>query len=96
MKLLSKIFRRPGERMAQMLDLAPSSDAVETVDKIVSLASEITGKPADLDTITGNKTLAKHKADTFDPAAYQRAKRLAKRPHSRSRPTRFNPQLPVS
>ncbi|HJN90397.1 MAG TPA: hypothetical protein QGG93_08705 [Verrucomicrobiota bacterium] len=82
--------------MAQMLELAPSTDAVDTVDKIVSLASEITGKPADLDTITGNKTPAKHKAKSFDPAAYQRTKRLAKLPHTRSRPARFDPQLPVS
>lgn len=33
--------------------------------------------------------------DTFDPAAYQLAKRLAKQPIPGGKPARFDPQIPV-
>ncbi len=95
-RILSGIFKRPGERMAERLEYAPAADTVDTNEKIVSLAADITGKPADLKSIAGNKKLAKHKAATFDPPAYQRAKRLAKRPVSGGKPARFDPQIPVS
>ena len=78
--------------MAEMLEHAPAADTVDTNEKIVSLAADITGKPADLKSIAGNKKLAKHKADTFDPPAYQRAKRLV----SSGKPARFDSQIPVS
>ena len=95
-RILSGIFKRPGERMAQRLEYAPAADTVDTNEKILNLAAEITGKPADLKTITGDKKPAGQKADTFDPAAYQRAKRLAKRPPVGGKPARFDPQLPLS
>ena len=59
----------------------------ETVD----LLKEALTKP-----ITGDKNPAGQKADTFDPAAYQRAKRLAKRTLVGGKPARFDPQLPLS
>ena len=49
-----------------------------------------------LKTITGDKKPAGQKADTFDPAAYQRAKRLAKQSIPGGKPARFDPQIPVS
>ena len=60
--------------MAERLEYAPAADTVDTNEKILNLAAEITGKPADLKTITGDKKPAGQKADTFDPAAYQLAK----------------------
>ena len=78
------------------LEYAPAADTVDTNEKILNLAAEITGKPADLKTITGDKKPAGQKADTFDPAAYQLAKRLAKQPIPGGKPARFDPQIPVS
>ena len=78
--------------MAERLEHPPTADSLDTNDKIASLAVEIAGKPADLKPITGDKKPAKHKASTFDPAAYQRAKR----PFPGSNPVRFDPQIPVS
>jgi hypothetical protein len=95
-RILSEIFKRPGERMAERLEYAPAADTVDTNEKILNLAAEITGKPADLKTITGDKKPAGQKDDSFDPAAYQRAKRLAKQPVSGGNPARFDPQIPVS
>ena len=95
-RIMSRIFKRPGERMAERLEYAPAADTVDTNEKILNLAAEITGKPADLKTITGDKKPAGQKADTFDPAAYQRAKRLAKQPNPGGKPARFDPQIPVS
>ena len=95
-RILSGIFKRPGERMAQRLEYAPAADTVDTNEKILNLAAEITGKPADLKTITGDKKPAGQKEDSFDPAAYQRAKRLAKQPIPGGKPARFDPQIPVS
>ena len=92
-RILSRIFKRPGEQTAERPGYAPAAD---TNEKILSLAAEITGEPADLKTITGDKKTAGQKADTFDPAAYQRAKRLAKRPPVGGKPARFDPQLPLS
>ena len=91
-RILSRIFKRPGERVAERLEHPPTADSFDTNDKIASLAAEITGKPADLKPITGDKKPAKHKTSTFDPAAYQRAKRSF--PGSNS--VRFDPQIPVS
>ena len=79
--------------MAERPEYAPTDDVL---DKIVSMAVETTGKPADLKTITGDKKPAGQKADTFDPAAYQQAKRLAKQPIPGGKPARFDPQIPVS
>ena len=95
-RILSRIFKRPGEQTAERPGYAPAADTVDTNEKILSLAAEITGEPADLKTITGDKKPAGQKADTFNPAAYQRAKRLAKRPLVGGKPARFDPQLPLS
>ena len=95
-RILSGIFKRPGERMAQRLEYAPAADTVDINEKILNLAAEITGKPADLKAITGDKKPAGQKDDSFDPAAYQRAKRLAKQPIPGGKPARFDPQIPVS
>ena len=82
--------------MAERLEYAPAADTVDTNEKILNLAAEITGKPADLKTITGDKKPAGQKDDSFDPAAYQRAKRLAKQPIPGGKPARFDPKIPVS
>ena len=95
-RILSRIFKRPGEQTAERPGYAPEADTIDTNEKILNLAAEITGKPADLKTITGDKKPAGQKADTFDPAAYQRAKRLANRPLAGGKPARFDPQLPLS
>ena len=95
-RILSRIFKRPGEQTAERPGYAPAADTVDTNEKILSLAAEITGEPADLKTITGDKKPAGQKADTFDPAAYQRAKRLTKQSIPRGKPARFEPQIPVS
>ena len=96
MRILSRIFKRPGEQIAERLEYTPPADTVDTNDRILSLAAEITGKPADLKSIIGDKKPAKHKAGTFVPAAYQRAKLLARRPVSGGNTVRFEPQIPVS
>ena len=49
--------------MAERLEYAPAADTVDTNEKILNLAAEITGKPADLKTITGDKKPAGQKAD---------------------------------
>ena len=95
-RILSRIFKRPGEQTAERPGYAPAADTVDTNEKILSLAAEITGEPADLKTITGDKKPAGQKADKFDPAAYQRAKRLAKQSIPHGKPARFDPQIPVS
>ncbi len=95
-RILSRIFKRPGEQTAERPGYAPAADTVDTNKKILSLAAEITGEPADLKTITGDKKPARQKADKFDPAAYQRAKRLAKQSIPHGKPARFDPQIPVS
>jgi hypothetical protein len=95
-RVFTEIFKRPGERMAERLEYGPAPDTVDTNEKTLNPAAEITGKPADLKTITGNKKPAGQKDDTFDPAAYQRAKRLAKQPIPGGKPARFDPQIPVS
>jgi hypothetical protein len=76
-RILSGIFKRPGERMAQRLEYAPAADTVDTNEKILK-------KPA------GKKD------GSFDPAAYQRVKRLAKQPIPGGKPAGFDPQIPVS
>ena len=76
--------------------IRPAADTVDTNEKILNPAAKITGKPVDLKTITGDKKPAGQKGDTFDPAAYQRAKRLAKQPIPGGKPARFDPQIPVS
>jgi len=82
--------------MAERLEYAPAADTVDTNEKNPQTAAKITSKPADLKTITGDKKPAGQKDDTFDPAAYQRAKRLAKQPIPGGKPARFDPQIPVS
>ena len=64
--------------MAERLEYAPAAGTVDTNEKILNLAAEITGKPADLNSITGDKEPQRHKAGTFNAVAFQRAK-LAKR-----------------
>tara|TARA_B110000263_G_C14832356_1_gene295900 strand:- start:61 stop:366 length:306 start_codon:yes stop_codon:yes gene_type:complete len=89
-------FQAAGERWLRGWNTPPAADTVDTNEKILNPAAEITGKPADLNTITGDKKPAGQKDDTFDPAAYQRAKRLAKQPIPGGKPARFDPQIPVS
>ena len=91
-RILSRIFKRPGEQTAERPGYAPEADTIDTNEKILNLAAEITGEPTDLKTITGDKKPARQKADTFDLAAYQRAKR----PPVGGKPARFDPQLPLS
>ena len=82
--------------MAERPEYAPTDDVL---DKIVSMAVETTGKPADLNSITGDKEPQRHKAGTFNAVAFQRAKlanRLAKPPLPGDSPAWFDPQLPVS
>ncbi|HJN82113.1 MAG: hypothetical protein QF749_11850 [Verrucomicrobiota bacterium] len=83
--------------MEERREYAPTDDAIE---KIVSLASEITGQPADAASITrGQKYRSRNRAGMFDAVAYQRAKqakRLAKRTLPSDSPAWFDPQLPVS
>ena len=82
--------------MAESREYAPTDDVI---DKILSMASETTGKPADLNSITGDKKPGRHKTGTLDAVAYQRtklAKRLAKRALPGNSPAWFDPQLPVS
>ena len=97
MRALFRIFKRPGERLAERRELAPTDDLVE---KIARLASETTGRPADAASITrGQDRLTRDRSSVFDAAAYQRAKqakRLAKRPLPADSPAWFDPQLPVS
>tara|TARA_B100001167_G_scaffold182171_1_gene139779 strand:- start:378 stop:659 length:282 start_codon:yes stop_codon:yes gene_type:complete len=93
---LARIFKRSSGRMAESREYAPTDDVI---DKILSMASETTGKPADLNSITGDKKPGRHKTGTFDAVAYQRtklAKRLAKRALPGNSPAWFDPQLPVS
>jgi hypothetical protein len=95
-RILSRIFKRPGEQTAERPGYAPEADTIDTNEKILNPAAEITGKPADLKTITGDKKPAGQKDDSFDPAAYQRVKRLAKQPIPGGKPAGFDPQIPVS
>ncbi len=95
-RILSRIFKRPGEQTAERPGYVPEADTIDTNEKILSPAAEITAEPADLKTITGDKKPAEQKGDTFDPAAYQRGKRLAKQPIPGGKPARFDPQIPVS
>ena len=95
-RALARIFKRPSGRMAERPEYAPTDDVL---DKIVSMAVETTGKPADLNSITGDKEPQRHKAGTFNAVAFQRAKlakRLAKPPLPGDSPAWFDPQLPVS
>ena len=43
----------PGSKRLRGRDTLPEADTIDTNDKILSLAAEITGEPADLKTITG-------------------------------------------
>lgn len=96
-RALFRIFKQPSKRMEERREYAPTDDAIE---KIVSLASEITGQPADAASITrGQKYRSRNRAGMFDAVAYQRAKqakRLAKRTLPSDSPAWFDPQLPVS
>ncbi len=40
-KTLSRIFKQPGERIAERLEYTPPADTVDTNDRIVSLAAEM-------------------------------------------------------
>ena len=48
--------------MAERLEYAPAADTVDTNEKILNPAAEITGKPADLKTITGDKKAGRAKS----------------------------------
>lgn len=93
---MARIFKRPSGRMAERREYAPTDDVI---DKIVRLASETTGKPADLSSITGDKKPGRHTTGTFDAVAFQRtklAKHLAKQPLPGDSLAWFDHQLPVS
>ena len=96
-RALFRIFKRPGERMREMHEFAPTDDIVE---KIARLSTETTGRPADAASISrGQDRRAYNRPGVFDAAAYQRAKaakRQAKRPLPGDSPAWFDPQLPVS
>ena len=95
-RIFTEIFKQPGSEWLRGWNTPPAADTVDTNEKILNPAAKITGKPVDLKTITGDKKPAEQKGDTFDPAAYQRAKRLAKQPIPGGKPARFDPQIPVS
>ncbi|MEC9080865.1 MAG: hypothetical protein VYE44_03740 [Verrucomicrobiota bacterium] len=96
MRTLFRIFKRPTAKIEEQFVSKPTGD---TIDKILSLASETTGRPADRDSIAASQKNQRQPLGIFNAAAFQRvklAKRIAKSSVPDNSPAWFDPQLPIT